>query len=126
MTETIVGPDGKLRCRWSDAAPEFLTYHDTEWGFPVDDDPQTVSTSADVCRIVKRTEKAGLEVRGAHHSLRLYASNGSDKRPCGGLRNPGQSRVRTQGLQTTGALSSSRGQHLRNPHMIYIQIPFNH
>jgi DNA-3-methyladenine glycosylase I len=35
---TIVGPDGKARCRWSGAAPEFLGYHDTEWGFPVDDD----------------------------------------------------------------------------------------
>lgn len=38
MSATIVGPDGKLRCRWCDAAPEFLDYHDTEWGFPVDDD----------------------------------------------------------------------------------------
>lgn len=38
MSATIVGPDGKLRCRWCDAAPEFLAYHDTEWGFPVSDD----------------------------------------------------------------------------------------
>jgi len=35
---TIIGPDGIHRCRWSDAAPEFLHYHDTEWGFPVSDD----------------------------------------------------------------------------------------
>ena len=35
---TITGPDGKPRCRWSDAAPEFNHYHDTEWGFPVTDD----------------------------------------------------------------------------------------
>jgi DNA-3-methyladenine glycosylase I len=27
-----------LRCRWCGAAPEFLTYHDAEWGFPVGDD----------------------------------------------------------------------------------------
>jgi DNA-3-methyladenine glycosylase I len=33
-----LGPDGKSRCRWSAAAPEFLDYHDTEWGFPVKDD----------------------------------------------------------------------------------------
>jgi DNA-3-methyladenine glycosylase I len=33
-----VGPDGKTRCRWCAAAPEFLGYHDTEWGFPVTDD----------------------------------------------------------------------------------------
>ena len=38
MSTTIVGPDGKSRCRWSAAAPEFLAYHDTEWGFPVSDD----------------------------------------------------------------------------------------
>ena len=38
MSTTIVGPDGKLRCRWCGAAPEFLAYHDTEWGFPVSDD----------------------------------------------------------------------------------------
>jgi DNA-3-methyladenine glycosylase I len=38
MTSTISGPDGKPRCRWCAAAPEFLHYHDTEWGFPVDDD----------------------------------------------------------------------------------------
>jgi len=35
---TIAGPDGKLRCRWCAAAPEFLHYHDQEWGFPVADD----------------------------------------------------------------------------------------
>ena len=38
MGETIKGADGKLRCTWCDAAPEFLNYHDTEWGFPVSDD----------------------------------------------------------------------------------------
>jgi DNA-3-methyladenine glycosylase I len=38
MSRTIVGPDGKLRCRWCGAAPEFLDYHDAEWGFPVGDD----------------------------------------------------------------------------------------
>ncbi len=35
---TIPGPDGKPRCRWCAAAPEFFHYHDTEWGFPVKDD----------------------------------------------------------------------------------------
>ena len=38
MSETITGPDGKLRCRWCAAAPEFIAYHDSEWGFPVSDD----------------------------------------------------------------------------------------
>ncbi|OUS08939.1 3-methyladenine DNA glycosylase [Rhodobacterales bacterium 52_120_T64] len=35
---TIIGPDGITRCRWSESVPEFLRYHDTEWGFPVKDD----------------------------------------------------------------------------------------
>ena len=38
MRTTISGPDGRPRCRWCSAAPEFLDYHDTEWGFPVGDD----------------------------------------------------------------------------------------
>ncbi len=40
MSATISEPDGKPRCHWSAAAPEFLGYHDTEWGFPVGDDRQ--------------------------------------------------------------------------------------
>jgi DNA-3-methyladenine glycosylase I len=38
VNATIPGPDGKPRCRWCSAAPEFFAYHDTEWGFPVGDD----------------------------------------------------------------------------------------
>lgn len=38
MTETFLGPEGLPRCKWSGAAPEFLDYHDREWGFPVADD----------------------------------------------------------------------------------------
>ena len=33
-----MGPDGQPRCRWCTATPEFLAYHDIEWGFPVADD----------------------------------------------------------------------------------------
>lgn len=38
MSATIIGADGKSRCQWCGAAPEFLAYHDNEWGFPVSDD----------------------------------------------------------------------------------------
>ena len=38
MSKTIKGPDGKPRCSWCSAAPDFFDYHDSEWGFPVDDD----------------------------------------------------------------------------------------
>jgi DNA-3-methyladenine glycosylase I len=38
MTAPVPGPDGEPRCPWSGAAPEFVAYHDTEWGFPAGDD----------------------------------------------------------------------------------------
>lgn len=38
MSSTVVGADGKPRCGWCTAAPEFFDYHDKEWGYPVDDD----------------------------------------------------------------------------------------
>ena len=38
MNQTIIAADGQPRCKWSAAAPEFLDYHDLEWGYPVMDD----------------------------------------------------------------------------------------
>ena len=38
MSATVPGPDGRPRCGWCAAAPEFFDYHDREWGFPVADD----------------------------------------------------------------------------------------
>ncbi len=38
MSTTIKGPDGKTRCEWCNATPDYLQYHDTEWGYPVSDD----------------------------------------------------------------------------------------
>ncbi|CAM5480459.1 putative GMP synthase [Streptomyces afghaniensis 772] len=34
----LVGPDGALRCPWALSAPEYVTYHDEEWGRPVHGD----------------------------------------------------------------------------------------
>jgi DNA-3-methyladenine glycosylase I len=31
----LPGPDGRLRCPWGLSAPEYLAYHDEEWGRPV-------------------------------------------------------------------------------------------
>jgi DNA-3-methyladenine glycosylase I len=36
--QTLPGPDGLPRCAWCLGTPEYLAYHDTEWGFPVTDD----------------------------------------------------------------------------------------
>lgn len=38
MSATVIGPDGRRRCAWCIATPQYLAYHDTEWGFPVADD----------------------------------------------------------------------------------------
>lgn len=38
MSPLFTGPDGQVRCRWCAGVPEFLPYHDREWGFPVADD----------------------------------------------------------------------------------------
>ena len=32
MRTAIVGPDGRARCGWGLSAPEYVEYHDTEWG----------------------------------------------------------------------------------------------
>jgi DNA-3-methyladenine glycosylase I len=32
------GPDGKPRCKWGVSTPDYVAYHDTEWGIPVRDD----------------------------------------------------------------------------------------
>ncbi|HVU18405.1 MAG TPA: DNA-3-methyladenine glycosylase I [Candidatus Didemnitutus sp.] len=38
MDAPFVGPDGKKRCHWCSATPEYIDYHDREWGFPESDD----------------------------------------------------------------------------------------
>ena len=35
---SIPGPDGLLRCPWGASPPEYIGYHDDEWGRPVHDD----------------------------------------------------------------------------------------
>ena len=32
------GEDGKVRCFWPDDTPDYIAYHDDEWGMPVADD----------------------------------------------------------------------------------------
>jgi DNA-3-methyladenine glycosylase I len=35
---TVAGEDGLARCPWGMSAPEYVAYHDEEWGRPVHDD----------------------------------------------------------------------------------------
>ena len=37
MPEVVVGPDGLARCWWG-SGPEYVEYHDEEWGRPTTDD----------------------------------------------------------------------------------------
>jgi len=36
--DLVTGDDGRARCGWAGRPPEYLAYHDTEWGRPVHDD----------------------------------------------------------------------------------------
>ena len=35
MSSVAAGPDGRLRCPWGLSAPDYVTYHDEEWGRPL-------------------------------------------------------------------------------------------
>src|SRR5438105_5224346 len=36
--DVVTGDDGRRRCFWALSAPDYVAYHDTEWGLPVRDD----------------------------------------------------------------------------------------
>ncbi|GAA4066582.1 DNA-3-methyladenine glycosylase I [Actinomadura miaoliensis] len=38
MSTAILGEDGRARCPWGVSAPDYVAYHDDEWGRPVRDD----------------------------------------------------------------------------------------
>ncbi|WP_067804841.1 DNA-3-methyladenine glycosylase I [Actinomadura formosensis] len=38
MSTAILGEDGLARCPWALSAPDYIAYHDDEWGRPVRDD----------------------------------------------------------------------------------------
>ena len=38
MSGVVRGDDGVKRCAWGSSAPEYVAYHDLEWGRPVADD----------------------------------------------------------------------------------------
>jgi DNA-3-methyladenine glycosylase I len=33
--DIAIGPDGRPRCAWGASAPDYLPYHDDEWGVPI-------------------------------------------------------------------------------------------
>ncbi len=38
MDQISTGSDGVARCNWGNGTPDYVAYHDDEWGRPVDDD----------------------------------------------------------------------------------------
>ena len=38
MDDLVIGADGNARCFWGGSSPEYMVYHDTEWGRPLHDD----------------------------------------------------------------------------------------
>ncbi|MEW5532080.1 DNA-3-methyladenine glycosylase I, partial [Streptomyces virginiae] len=38
MSGPVAGPDGLLRCPWGLSTPDYVAYHDSEWGRPVHGD----------------------------------------------------------------------------------------
>jgi DNA-3-methyladenine glycosylase I len=38
MSQVVIGEDGVRRCAWGASTPEYLAYHDNEWGRPVGED----------------------------------------------------------------------------------------
>jgi DNA-3-methyladenine glycosylase I len=38
VTDAVAGPDGQLRCPWGISPPEYVAYHDQEWGRPLHGD----------------------------------------------------------------------------------------
>ncbi|MCG5216688.1 DNA-3-methyladenine glycosylase I [Streptosporangium sp. KLBMP 9127] len=36
----MIGPDGRFRCPWGNSAPDYIAYHDEEWGREVRGDDQ--------------------------------------------------------------------------------------
>jgi DNA-3-methyladenine glycosylase I len=38
VSDLAVGDDGKQRCWWGASSPDYVAYHDSEWGRPVTDD----------------------------------------------------------------------------------------
>ncbi len=99
-----VGPDGKPRCWWCLGSPDYLAYHDDEWGRPVTDErglferttldafqsglswltiprKRNASRDASALRQKQRPDLAGR--RGGSLRFEGAALDGGTSRPCG-------------------------------------------
>ncbi|TLP94079.1 DNA-3-methyladenine glycosylase I [Nesterenkonia salmonea] len=66
------GSDVQPRCPWSAASGEMLTYHDTEWGFPVDSDQRLFE------KLCLESFQSGLSWRTILHKRQAFRRAFSD------------------------------------------------
>jgi DNA-3-methyladenine glycosylase I len=59
LSGAVAGPDGRLRCPWALSAPEYVAYHDEEWGRPYDG-PATGADRAAFERLTLEAFQSGL------------------------------------------------------------------
>ena len=69
MSRVFEGVDGYPRCSWCSATPDYIAYHDHEWGFPVNNDKRLF-------------EKISLEGFQSGLSWRTILSKRDDFRRC--------------------------------------------
>jgi DNA-3-methyladenine glycosylase I len=80
----VAGPDGALRCGWATGAPEYLGYHDDEWGTPLHGDDalfERLSLEAfqsGLSWIVVLRKRPAFRAAFAQFSLPAVAAFGSD------------------------------------------------
>ncbi len=80
----VPGSDGLLRCPWSLSAPDYLSYHDEEWGRPVRDDRgiferlclEAFQSGLSWLTILRKRENFRLAFKG--FDIEAIASFGSD------------------------------------------------
>ena len=67
----LVGPDGAPRCPWALSTPDYVTYHDEEWGRPVHGDDALNRVAAELAERDSRIADLESALAGAqaaaHH-----------------------------------------------------------
>ena len=64
MADLVVGEDGLARCAWGASTPDYLGYHDGEWGRPVHGEHALFERYASAAR--EREANGGITVLVSH------------------------------------------------------------
>ena len=132
--DLVVGDDGLARCPWGASTPDYVAYHDTEWGRPVHGDvaiferhhPRGVPVRAVVdhdpaqarrasAPPSTRFDLAAVAAYGEADRARLLADAGDRAQPRQGRRHDHQRPRRSSGCSTRRARARSTGWSGRSP-----------